>query len=524
MELRPHQVAAHDAIFSRLAQGVGTQLCALPTGTGKTYLAAAVSRSFPKTLFCVHREELARQTVELINRVYPDVAVGFVMPGKHDIDQPLTIAMIQTLHRRRDKIPSDHFDLVVVDEAHHALARTWREVCEHFQTRLRLGLSATPERLDGSDLSNLFSEISFEMTVADAIGQACLVPPIAYQCLTSCSLAGVKTVAGDLSERDLAVAVDCEERNRFITERYRHYADGRRAVAFAVNIAHAQHIAEAFNEVGIPADWVAGDSPDRADKLARFAKGEIKILSSCMVLSEGFDDTGIGAVLLCRPTKSRPLFAQMIGRGLRLHPDKQDCIVLDFVDASGKHRLASAWKFMGYKKQPTQDDEPLTVNGEKTKRESKVIAADIEREVNLLLQLPELPIEFGSCQWHYEPATERQSVLLARLGYDVANNDYSKGQAAAIISAQPPSVKQLRLLANLGYDTSLTWTRGQASKAFDDAKRTHDAMLTKIRKAGFKVEAQSRTLRIEPYESLTPIQRDWVNRHKSGLLMALRER
>lgn len=522
MELKPHQIAAHDMILSRLADGADSQLCALPTGTGKTFLAVALSRSFNRTLFCCHREELVRQTAETVNRVFPELPVGFIAPGKQDIQQPFVVAMIQTLHRRREKIPADHFDLVVIDEAHHAMARTWRETAEHFKPRLRLGLSATPERLDGSDLSNLFSEISYEMTVGQAIEQSYLVPVLARQCLTSCSLSAVRTVGGDFNEGDLSAVVDCEERNRYIVERYQEHAPGRKAVAFCVSIAHAQHIAQAFQDAGIEADWLAGNSPDRQEKLKRFANGEIRVLASCQVLTEGFDDKTVDCVLLCRPTKSKSLFVQMIGRGLRLAPGKADCQVLDFVDASGKHRLATVWQFLGYTRKP-KEDEPLEMNGEKKKRESRVIAVDLEREVNLLLPPPEPPVEFGAHQWHYEAATEKQTAFLGKLGYDVANNDYSRGQASVIISAQPPSIAQMRLLANLGYDTSQPWTRGQASIAFEESRNKAEASLSKIRKAGFKVSAVGSILHVEPRERLRPDQIDWISRHTSGLLMALRE-
>ena len=155
MELKPHQVEAKATILKRMNEGATSQLCALPTGTGKTFLAVALSREFKRTLFCCHREELMRQTADTVNRVYPEVPVGFIAPGQCDIAPPFVVAMIQSLHRRRQQIPPDHFDLVVMDEAHHGMARTWRETAEHFTPKLRLGLSATPERLDGLSLETL---------------------------------------------------------------------------------------------------------------------------------------------------------------------------------------------------------------------------------------------------------------------------------------------------------------------------------------------------------------------------------
>ena len=518
MELKPHQIAAHAAIFEKLDAGVDSQLCALPTGTGKTFLAVAVSRSFKRTLFVAHREELVRQTAETLSRVYPDVPVGFIRPGQHDIAE-FTVGMVQTIHRRLNRIDPDEFDLVVIDEAHHSTAKTWREVAEHFRPRLRLGLSATPERLDGSDLSHLFSEISFEMSVASAISDGYLCAPLARQCLTSCSLSGVRTVGGDLNEGDLQAVIDVPERNQFIVDKYREHAPGRRAICFAVSIAHAQHITDAFIAAGISADYVAGDSPDRAEKLARFAAGEIQVLSSCMVLTEGFDDPGVDCVLLARPTKSRPLFAQMIGRGLRLFAGKSDCIVLDFTDNAGRHSLASAWRFLGYTKPPSED-EVLSVDGEKKKRESKVAAVDLERTIDLLLPPPEVPVFAG--RWQYEAATSKQLEYLSRLGYDVIDSDFSKGQANSLISAAPVTPWHLKQLEDLGYDISQPWTRGQYSRAVESAKESGSSALVKIRRAGFKVAVSGNDLSVKPAGKMDLAQMAWVDKNKPALLLALK--
>ena len=525
MELRPRQKEAFDAVFSALDRGVDKVLLSIPTGVGKTAIGCHVAKEFDNALFLVHRTELMTQTAAAMSRVDPGRVQGFIAPGQHSTDAPFTIAMLPTIYRRLERIPQDTFDAVIFDECHHATSKSWRAVADHFAgAKLRLGLSATPERTDGSDLSHLFSEIAYSMTVEEAVNEGYLVPPIARQCLTSCNLSNVKTVGGDFNEGQLAAVVDCEERNAFVVEKYVQYATGRRAIAFTVTIDHARNLAAAFQAERINADWVTGDSPDRSEKLAAFAKGEIKVLASCMVLSEGFDDPGVDCILLCRPTKSKSLFTQMCGRGLRLNDGKQDCLIIDFTDNAGRHSLASVWKWMGYTKQP-KDDELLEIGKEKQERESRVIAVDADRSINLLLPPPELPAGFayGQHAWHFEPPTERQLAFLEQLGYNVRDNDFSRGQASAIISAQPPSAAQLRLLANLGYDVNQPWTRGQASAAFEESKTKALALVKKIRNAGFHVEAQGHTLRIEPYGRLSPVQRDWVSRNKSGLLLALRE-
>lgn len=518
MELKPRQQEAFNAVFDALERGVDRQLLQLPTGVGKTAVACHIAKQFQCVLFLVHRQELVDQTYFTMKRVDPERPIGHIVQGQHDI-QPFTIGMIPTVHRRLERIDPAAFDLVVVDECHRAMARTHREVCEHFNSRLRLGLTATPERMDGASLDLLFSEITYSMEIAAAVREGYLTKPVAFQCLTSISLEKVRTLGGDFNESDLASVIDVDSRNQYVVNKYRQYADGRRAIAFAVGIDHAMHLAEAFNAAGIPADWIAGNSPDRAEKIARFDAGEIQVLTNCMILVEGFDSTGIEAVLLARPTKSRPLFAQMIGRGLRLHPGKESCIVIDFTDNAGRHSLASAWRWLGYEHQP-QDEEPREIADEHSQRQSKVVAVDLEREINLLTPPPDLPPFTGA--WTGEPATEKQLQYLASLGYDM-EADYSKGGAAMLISNHPASVWQLKKLEQWGYDVSVPWTRGQFSKAMERHKETMLSALTKIRQAGFVVEVKGSKVQISPQERLSQVQAHWVERHKAGLLMALRD-
>ena len=520
MNLRPHQIAAKAAILNRLAQGVTSQLCVLPTGTGKTYLATSVSEEFERTLFIAHRQELIAQTVATVQRASPDRQIGYVVQGQHQIEPPFVVGMVQTLANRLHKIPANHFDLVVIDECHHATAKTYRSITEHFKPKLLLGLSATPERSDGADLSHLFSEISFQMSLPEAIDSGYLVKPIARQLLTSCSLEGVRAMAGDLNERDLSVAVDIPQRNEYIVAKFKEHAPGRKAICFTVNISHARNLAAAFNAAGIRAESVAGDDPDRADKLARFAAGDFQVLASCMVLTEGYDCPSVDCVIMARPTKSRSLYCQQIGRGLRLFDGKTDCLILDYVDVASRHSLVSAWKFFGHDAAPA-NELPQGICDEKKKRESKIAAIDRERQIDLLKPPVVDTFNYGSRGWHYQAATEKQLLFLAQLGYDTANNDFSKGQACALIGSQPASYKQLRKLADCGYDTSAEWTRAQADKALADSLSRMSRMIEKIKARGFSIEAAGNAVKVEPFDRLDLIQRSWIDQHKKPLLLAL---
>ena len=410
----------------------------------------------------------------------------------------------------------------IVHNCHHSCSRTWRETLDHFQPRLRLGLTATPERLDGLALSNLFTEISYTMSLADAVNEAYLVPPSAIQCLTSVNISAVHTRGGDLAEDELAALVDDPARNEFIAQKYLEHCPGRRGIAFAVNIAHAVHLTEAFRAVGVSAEWISGNDPLRSEKLERFSNGEFQVLANCQILTEGFDDCGVDAILLCRPTKSRSLYCQMLGRGLRLNPGKENCRVLDFVDVAGKHSLMSAWKFFGHTAPPA-NEMPLGIGDEPRKKESRVAAIDLERPINLFLP-PVIPDSFayGSAPWHREPATAKQLGFLEAQGYDIADNDFTRGQASALISAMPASTGQLRWLQQLNFDVSVDWTRQQATIALDDVKTRMSDALAKIRAKGFTVVAGNRRVIVEPPDRLDLLQKDWIERNKKPLLFALK--
>lgn len=485
MNLKPRQRAAFVAIFAALRSGQRRQLVCLPTGVGKTVLAAHVAREFSRTLFLVHREELLRQTRATMTAVSPDGEQGVIGPDAHAV-APFTVGMVQTVYRRLGRLDPSAFDLVIVDEAHHAAAKTWRSVTDHFRPRLRLGLSATPERLDGAPLSDLFDSIVYQMTIKEAVSEGYLTAPRCVQVHTRASLAGVRKTAGDFSEGDLQKALDNPTRNALVARKYREHAEGRKALLFAAGVDHAIHLAEAFEAEGVRAAAVWGDDPDRAEKVAALASGRLDVLSNAQVLTEGFDDPGLGAILLARPTQSRVLFAQMVGRGLRLHPGKATCLLLDFADVAGKHPLLTAWQFFGRPGEPGDgiERDPLTP----TSREERARAAQakagrlfggsielraVDRLLNILRAPPEVSsFEIGSAWWHHEPASEKQMAMLAGYGYDVAGNDWTKGQAAAVIGQLPASENQIRLLLAMGFDVLTTdWTREQASRALDGAKR-----------------------------------------------------
>lgn len=491
--LRPRQAEAFNKIFDGLYVGQSRPLIALPTGVGKTHLALAVAAQFEKALFLVHRRELLEQTLNAQDKIDPTVPVGIIWQDRHELDKPITVAMIQTVHKRLSEIPENCFDALIIDEAHHTGARTWSEVANHFQTKLRLGLSATPERSDGAPLSHLFDQVAYQMTVREAVQEKLLVPPKAMIVRTQSDIDAVKTRAGDFAQGELERTVNTPERNTLIGESWVEHCKGRRGVIFSAGIHHAQDIADTLvSYQGIKAEAVWGNDPERESKIDRFRSGETEVIANAQVLTEGFDAPEVDAILLARPTKSRPLYTQMVGRGLRLFEGKDDCLILDFSDSSNRHRLVSVWDFWGAKlpgwthpklDEPTDLFEAEMEMEETGEREIKmrlsyILDREPRRDIDLfsLNDLEEAPVVEPQTSnrywWASKPATEKQLALLGREGYDYLHSTWTRGQASAIIDQLSPSKKQLKTLLAMGYDVlSTPWTRGQASEAFKVIER-----------------------------------------------------
>ena len=260
--LRKYQQAAIDAIALKLSQGVNTMLLCLATGLGKTVTAVKTADNFKSTLFIVDSEELLEQAAlaflrekfdnSLINHIKQTGFVNYVREGglfaasdykvgliKADVFQPygnITFCSAQTLHRRLDKIPSDLYDCVIVDEAHCFMAASYFKGVTHLTPKLRLGLTATPMRMDNLPLSDLFSEIAYEYNIDAGIKDGYLVELNAIRIKTNCSLDNVKTLGGEFNQKDLSNEINTPARNFQIADSYLQYCKGRKALGFGIDI------------------------------------------------------------------------------------------------------------------------------------------------------------------------------------------------------------------------------------------------------------------------------------------------
>jgi DNA repair protein RadD len=342
IRLRPYQEQGVAAIRASFAGGKRRPLYVLPTGGGKTVTFSYIARGAMRksgVLILVHRRELLAQASAKLAEW--DVPHGVVLAGERCELQPVMVASVQTLARR--EIPAPGF--IVIDEAHHAVAGTWRGLLERWPQAPVLGVTATPARLDGKPLGDVFDDLIVGPSMAELqrLGHLAplrvLAPPAAEGMLARLSRVG--SVGGDYIRNQL----DPIMRERSITgdavRTYAKHLAGKPALAFCVSVAHAEEVAAAFRAAGWVAVSVDGemDKRDRDLALRGLADGSIQIVASCDLISEGLDVPGVAGIVGLRPTKSLVLFMQQVGRGMRPKPDGSPCILLDHAGNVFKHGL-----------------------------------------------------------------------------------------------------------------------------------------------------------------------------------------
>jgi superfamily II DNA or RNA helicase len=353
--------------MDRYRAGVRRQLTCLPTGTGKTVIFADFPRYFRmqnQMLVLAHRAELLEQACDKIRRANPGLNVAVEQAGRSaDPDCDVVVASVPTLgrkgSRRLQRLDPDRFFLLVVDEAHHATAVTYRRVLEYFgvfepQTpKLLVGFTATPKRGDGQGLDAVFQEIVFSRGLPEMIQAGYLAPVAGYRVETDVDLSRVKTRMGDFVTSHLSQAVNITARNDLVVSVFRSHLKNRQTLCFCVDVTHAHCLAEAFNQAGIPAAAVTGEMEHtaRTKTLEDFRAGRIQVLANCMVLTEGYDEPSVAGIILARPTKSALLYTQMIGRGTRLHPGKENVTIIDIVDVTRDHSLTTLPGLFGFSEQ-----------------------------------------------------------------------------------------------------------------------------------------------------------------------------
>jgi ATP-dependent helicase IRC3 len=423
--------------------------------------------------------------------------IGVIKQQLFNIQPKLVVASVQTIVNRLDKIPADHFDLIVVDECHRALSNSFSTVLNYFTPKIRLGLSGTPFRLDGLSLGDLFDKIIIDKDLKFGIDNGFLCEIEAIQLKTNINLDKVGSLGGDLNQSDLRI-VDCPERNLQIVEAWLKESISpcgdyrRKTIGFCVDVEHTKNLCQTFIDAGVKATFVVSDEkecPNRKERVEMFENGEYDVMLNIDIFIEGADFKDIGMSIAARPTKSKTIFLQgPIGRATRLKSDwfvktfgGQNAKVLDVTDNCKKHSLINTWTlegkarfedrvFMGAARKANlieqRDKRKLEHTQEKTERYN-------------LLSLPQIIVQMHD---NREPS-EAMMNFLKGLGLYVEGNHYTWGQVSELISNSPAGRYEMEYAIKHGYDVS----GGMSKAVFGKVKAE---VLEKLNKQAIAMDAR----------------------------------
>jgi len=330
LKLRSYQEKMVSQIWEAMEKGWRRVLGTLPTGGGKTIIAAELVRRVVAkggtVLVVAHRKELVNQLLRKIQQALPGEEVGLYLPGSEVGSVRVAVGSVQTYGRRRD---GRRWDLVVIDEAHHSRASSYKVLFE--DAHRVLGLTATPVRLDGKGLGEVFDFLVQGPSISELQLQGYLVPIRYLAAKSGWDLKGVKVRAGDYAPSDLSRVARQVALEGAVVEAYLQVAKGRRAIVYAVDIAHARDLELKFKAAGVEAACITAKTPaqERDELVARFRAGEVSVLVNVELFTEGFDVPGVEVILIARPTRSLALYMQMVGRGTRVEEGKKELLVID---------------------------------------------------------------------------------------------------------------------------------------------------------------------------------------------------
>jgi superfamily II DNA or RNA helicase len=338
LNLRSYQQRAIDDLRAAFRQGARAPLLVAPTGAGKTVILAAITASATargrKVLILVHRRELIHQASSKLTAA--GVEHGIIAAGVQRADATVQIASVQTLVRRLATTDWEPC-LIIIDEAHHAAAGSWSQIISHWPGALRLGVTATPCRLDGRGLIDSFDALIEGPSVQMLTSAGYLSPARIFAPPIVADLSQLRRRAGDYANDQAAAAMTRPTVTGDAISHYQRLAGAQQAIAFCCNVAHAESVRDAFETAGISAALLLGGTADRDGVVAAFAAGAVRVLVTVDVVSEGFDIPAASVAILLRPTQSLGLYLQQVGRVLRPAPGKEAAIILDHVGNVTRH-------------------------------------------------------------------------------------------------------------------------------------------------------------------------------------------
>ena len=338
MQLRDYQVEAITNVKKSFLNDAKSVLLTLPTGAGKTVIFSQITKlaksKGSNVLILVHRKELIDQAGDKLTKA--NVKYGIIAAGHKPIDSNVQVASVQTLINRLNNlwIPS----IIIIDEAHHAVASSWQKVFNHYKDTLKLGVTATPMRMTGAGLGEVFDDLIVGSTIPELVELGHLAKHEVYAPPNKLNLDKIRTIRGDFNKKEVEDELDKVDIVGDAVENYRRLGNNKPAIAFCISVKHGQYVTNKFKQAGYTAELITGSmkSDDRNTLVDNFKTGKIQILVSIDVVSEGFDVEGCYVAILLRPTKSEGLYIQQVGRVLRPEPNKT-AIVLDHVGNTKRH-------------------------------------------------------------------------------------------------------------------------------------------------------------------------------------------
>lgn len=505
MKLRPYQQEARTAIQEEWSKGTKKTLLVLPTGCGKTIVFSKVIedqvRMGKRVLVLAHRGELLDQAADKLEK---STGLGTATEKAEQTCLGswfrVVVGSVQTMQneKRLKKFPPDYFDTIVVDEAHHCISTGYQRVLKHFEESDVLGVTATPDRGDMRNLGSYFESLAYEYTLPKAIKGGYLAPIKALTLPLTLDLTTVGQQAGDFKTKDLGTALDPYLYQ--IADQMLEHCANRKTVVFLPLVKTSQKFTEILNERGFKAAEVNGESKDRKEILEDFENDKYNVLCNSMLLTEGWDCPSVDCIVVLRPTKVRSLYSQMVGRGTRLHPGKEELLLLDFLWHTEKHELCHPAHLIAENDEVAQ---AMTKNIEEAGcpidlEEAEVTAAEdvvAKREEALAKQLAEMkrrkkklvdPLQFEmsiqaedlssyapSFGWEMGPPSEKQVKTLEKMGI-LPDQVENAGKATKLLERLDKrrqeglaTPKQIRFLEQRGFQHVGTWQFDHARNLID---------------------------------------------------------
>ena len=483
MGLRPYQQEACNAILGEWQKGNRKTLLVLPTGTGKTVVFSKVAQERVKqgdnVLVLAHRGELLEQAEQKIER-FTGLPCALEKADSRAANSfyNITLGSVQTLMResRLTQYPKDYFGTVIVDEAHHVIAQSYQNILNYFSNAAVLGVTATPDRSDRKNLGTFFDSLAYEYSLPQAIKDGYLCKIVAQTIPLNIDISHVGISAGDFKANELGDALD-PYLGQIATELLKYCKD-RKTVVFLPLVSTSQKFRDILLEHGIAAAEVNGGSKDRTQILQDFENGKYQVLCNAMLLTEGWDCPSVDCIICLRATKSRSLYAQIVGRGLRPAHGKENCLLLDFLWMTEKHELVRPAHLIAKDKDLANKMTEKMAQGElydleELEEETERDAIE-ERERKLAEELKAM--------------RHRKAKLVDPLQYEMSimDSDLANYMPSFAWEMAPASQKQLDALEKFGISSESIENSGKASMLLD--------RLIKRRKAGLATPKQIRLL------------------------------